>query len=63
MLAINLMFDALSARICKTSPVSRINLPNKRFAESFAGIGKSFTISVVTAIPVVDVLLCERETI
>ena len=41
----------LSADITKTSFVSRTNLPDNKFAVSLAGIGKSFTISVVTAMP------------
>ena len=62
MLPINLMSVAVSADNFKTSSVSRTSLPARRFAVSLASIGKSLTISVVTAIPAV-VLTCYNETV
>lgn len=62
MLPINLISVLLLADKVITSPVSRINLPWIRLAESLEDTGKSFTISVVTAIPAV-VLWWEKETV
>jgi hypothetical protein len=53
MLPKNLISVPLLADKTRTSPDSRTNLPERRFALSLAEIGKSFKISVVTAIPAV----------
>ena len=62
MLPINLTSVALLADITRTSPVSKTSLPGSKFDVSLLLIGKSLTISVVTAIPEV-VLSCENETV
>jgi hypothetical protein len=62
MLPRNLMSVPLLADKTRTSPDSRTNFPERRFAVSFPEIGKSFKISVVTAIPLL-VLLCEKEIV
>jgi hypothetical protein len=54
MLPINLTSVPLVAERTRTSPDSRTSFPAKRFAVSFEEIGKLFKISVVTAIPAVD---------
>lgn len=57
----NFKLDALLPDKTNLSPLSKINFPARKLAESFAGIGKLLTISVVTATPT-TLLWCDNET-
>ena len=58
----NLISVELLAETFIISPLSRTSFPDNKLAESFAAIGYSFNISVVTAIPATD-LTCENDIV
>ena len=57
----NFKFVPLLPDSTNLSPLSNTNFPARRFAVSFAEIGYSFNISVVTATPT-TLLWCDNET-